>query len=122
MLPHNAALYGVHQARCDGMRLIGLVGGGASLDRVASVAAEATAAARQASSTAQPLPQEPVPDFPGYGSAQSKHVLTRAEQLRGAAAGAAAGGRVRKGKPWSARRRAAGQGRRSAGRKAQDGG
>jgi hypothetical protein len=42
VLPHNATLDGVHQARCDGARLIGLVRKDASvwLEAVAAVAEE----------------------------------------------------------------------------------
>ncbi len=70
VLPHNATLDGVHQARCDGTRLIGLVRKDASvwLEAVAVVAAEAAVAAMQAFSAEQPLPQQPMPVFPGYNS------------------------------------------------------
>jgi hypothetical protein len=65
-----ATLDGVHQARCDGARLIGLVRKDASacLAAVAAVAEEAAVAAMQAFSAEQPLPQQPMPVFPGYNS------------------------------------------------------
>jgi hypothetical protein len=51
-------------------RLIGLVRKDASvcLEAVAAVAEEAAVAAMQAFSAEQPLPQQPMPVFPGYNS------------------------------------------------------
>jgi hypothetical protein len=60
----------IYVARCDGARLIGLVRKDASvwLEAVAAVAEEAAVAAMQAFSAEQLLPQQPMPDFPGYNS------------------------------------------------------
>jgi hypothetical protein len=62
----------VHQARCDGARLIGLFRKPAAaaewLEAAEAVAAEAAVAAMQAFSAEQPLPQQPVPVFSGYNT------------------------------------------------------
>ncbi len=101
VLLHNATLDGKHRARCDGMRLVGLVAG-ASLESVAEAVAEATEAAMQASSSAHPLPQQPVPDFPGHSARGLTHeqmqenarrmnaILTREQPHRQAGGGGCA--------------------------------
>jgi hypothetical protein len=80
----NATLDGVHQARCNGARLIGLVRKDASvwLEAVAAVAEEAAVAAMQAFSAEQPLPQQPVPVFPGYNSRPRRSLEQMQEHAR----------------------------------------